>query len=81
MGRLIDANKLIDYFYYGENDKPIIDGIADRKIIDIIKNQPTAYDVEKVVTEIKRQSVCTDGYLTIGEDEAIDIVKAGGINE
>lgn len=39
--RLIDADKLIDYFYYGIDDKPIIDGISDRKIIDIIKNQPT----------------------------------------
>ena len=46
--RLIDADKLIDYFYYGIDDKPIIDGISDRKIIDIIKNQPTAYSVDEV---------------------------------
>ena len=51
--RLIDADKLVDYFYYGIDDKPIIDGISDRKIIDIIKNQPTAYDVDKVVEQLE----------------------------
>ena len=51
--RLIDADKLIDYFYYGIDDKPILDGISDRKIIDIIKNQPTAYSVDEV--EIVKQ--------------------------
>ena len=51
--RLIDADKLIDYFYYGEDDKPIIDGISDRKIINIIKNQPTAFDTEKVVEQLE----------------------------
>lgn len=54
--RLIDADKLIDYFYYGIDDKPIIDGISDRKIIDIIKNQPTYYDVDKVVEELKERT-------------------------
>lgn len=53
MGRLINADKLIDYFYYGQDDKPIIDGLADRKIIEIIKEQPTAYDVEKVVDSVR----------------------------
>ena len=53
--RLIDADKLIDYFYFGIDDKPIIDGISDRKIIDIIKNQPTAYSVEKVVEELEER--------------------------
>ena len=32
--RLIDADNLIDYFYFDIDDKPIIDGISDRKIID-----------------------------------------------
>ena len=56
MARLIDADKLIDYFYYGIDDKPIIDGISDRKIINIIKNQPTDYDVYKVVEELETDS-------------------------
>ena len=50
--RLIDADELIDYFYYGIDDKPIIDGISDRKIIDIIKNQPTAYSVDNVIKRL-----------------------------
>lgn len=37
MSDLISRSELIDYFYYGIDDKPIIDGISDRKIIDIIK--------------------------------------------
>ena len=47
MSDLISRSKLIDYFYFGIDDEPIIDGISDRKIIDIIKNQPTAYDIVK----------------------------------
>lgn len=46
--RLIDANKLINYFYYGDNDRAIIDEIADRKIIDIIREQPTVEIVNEV---------------------------------
>ena len=57
--RLIDADKLIDYFYFGIDDKPIIDGISDRKIIDIIKNHPTAYDIDKVVEELESNSFIT----------------------
>ena len=53
--RLIDADKLIDYFYYGIDDKPIIDGISDRKIIDTIKKQPTAYSVDEVVEELEER--------------------------
>ena len=60
--RLIDADELIDYFYFGVDDKPIIDGISDRKIIDIIKNQPTAYSVDKVVEELqKMKGLACDG--------------------
>lgn len=68
--RLIDADKLIDYFYFGIDDKPIIDGISDRKIIDIIKNQPTAYDIYKIVEEF-----------SITRNELIEIVKQGGVGK
>lgn len=82
--RLIDADKLIDYFYYGEDDKPIIDGISDRKIINIIKNQPTAFDTEKVVEQLKEKIEITwkHDYRAGRKDafnEAIDIVKKGGV--
>ena len=94
--RLIDAYKLIDYFYYGIDDKPIIDGISDRKIIDIIKNQPTAYDIDKVVKELEEMkmryflTIANTGdeksdfaYENVGNalDKAIEIVKQGGTSD
>ena len=91
--RLIDADKLIDYFYYGIDDKPIIDGISDRKIIDIIKNQPTAYDVDKVVEQLeevknKDTEIALDEaqkercfWYAQGMNRAIEIVKGGGVDE
>lgn len=41
--RLIDADKLKDFFYYGINDKPILGETDefDRKVIDIINDFPT----------------------------------------
>ena len=83
--RLIDADILIDYFYYGIDDKPIIDGISDRKIIDIIKNQPTTYDIDKVVEELEKvKTINVDVgfgtiYKTIRKDTVIEIVKRGGV--
>ena len=94
--RLIDAYKLIDYFYYGIDDKPIIDGISDRKIIDIIKNQPTAYDIDKVVKELEEMkmryflTIANTGdeksdfaYENVGNalDKAIEIVKHGVVSD
>ena len=86
--RLIDAEKLIDYFYFGIDDKPIIDGISDRKIINIIKNHPTAYSVDKVVEELLK--VSGDVYRDVDGDyvppmietkNAIEIVKYGGVGK
>lgn len=86
--RLIDADKLIDYFYYGIDDKQIINGISDRKIIDIIKNQPTDYDIDKVIIELRRAS--GNGYRDIDGDyvppmieteKAIEIVKQGSVGK
>ena len=81
--RLIDADKLIDYFYYGIDDKPIIDGISDRKIIAIIKNQTTAYSVDKVVEELDSLRIIGNSlkFDLIPYDEAIEIVKQGGVSD
>ena len=85
MSDLISRNKLIDYFYFGIDDKPIIDSISDRKIIDIIKNQPTAYDIDKVVEELEKvKTINIDVgfgtiYKTIRKDTVIEIVKQGGV--
>lgn len=48
-------------------------------IIHYINNQPTAYDVEKVVDEIKKESAWYRGFLRIHTEEAIDIVRSGGV--
>ncbi|MGN0472225.1 MAG: hypothetical protein ACI4F8_05215 [Lachnospiraceae bacterium] len=96
MSDLISRSELIDYFYYGIDDKPIIDGISDRKIIDIIKKQPTAYSVAKVVEKL--EELKTRYFLTIANtgdeksdfayenvgnalDKAIEIVKQGGVSD
>lgn len=93
--RLIDADKLIDYFYYGINDIPVIDGYNDRKIIDIIKEQPTSYDVNKVAKRLEEmRDTITHNISLNSQGENVDeeilneishyqkiikIVKSGGI--
>lgn len=85
--RLIDADKLIDYFYYGINDRAVIDANNDRKIIDIISEQPTAYDVGRIVGRLEEERNLmyrSDGSLmgartNISIDKAIEIVKSGDI--
>lgn len=79
--RLIDADELIDYFYYGIDDKQIIDGISDRKIIDIIKNQPTAYDVDKVVEELESELEKGNIAIDFGEFRLFEIVKQGSVSD
>lgn len=90
--RLIDADNLIDYFYFGIDDKPIINGISDRKIIDIIKNQLTAYDIDKVVEELEKEAKRWEDSGKRYEDEceiavgkglrkAIEIVKQCGVSD
>ena len=79
--RLIDADKLIDYFYYGIDDKPIIDGISDRKIIDTIKKQPTAYSVDEVVKELENELEKGNIAIDLGEFRLFEIVKHGGVSD
>ena len=96
--RLIDADKLLeetrkDRDYAEKNG--FLDMYYERQVlIDRIKAQPTAYDVDKVVKELNKLDVkaikrykCgtfgdyegTDYY--IKKSDAIEIVKAGGKNE
>ena len=83
--RLIDAEKL-DFSgqYYNKSQM--------KAILDFIDNQPTSYDVDKVVEQLDRISDemndmildadCPqyyDGYED-GVQRTIEIVKAGGVN-
>ena len=102
MGRLIDADVFIQEITdeitnlrlngLKGTPRPTSDLYA---IIDRIKEQPTAYDVEKVVAELvemrnKDSQGCKDvgnkclSYTDCGlciMDRAIDIVKRGGVDD
>ena len=78
MSRLIDADKIIDSL--GNSD-------MDFTIGAVIDEQPTVFDVDKVVSELKRdkfvESECIlsdvhQGY-NAGLSRAIEIVKDGGV--
>ena len=93
--RLIDADKLIEDIYTNAyactNDE--INKILHKQLetnIYVIDNQPTAFDVDKVVEQLEDEKMW---YETHGVNmdmkkgiigatcKAIEIVKAGGLNE
>ena len=92
MGRLIDADKLLeetrrDRDYARKNG--FLDMYYERQVlIDRIEAQPTAYDPDKVVEqleEIRVKKTCNKEKCDEKElcricvvDDAIEIVKAGG---
>ena len=79
------------------NGKQIFSDDAKDTVLRIIKEQPTAYDVDKVVGELKKHKDTTDlttvdeemvvgftiyqGAFNDAIDKAIEIVKAGVNNE
>ena len=77
MSRLIDADKLKRVVHCAYSD--------DLEILEKIDEQPTAFDVDKVISELKRdkfvESECIlsdvhQGY-NAGLNRAIEIVKGG----
>lgn len=82
--RLIDADALIEKLQRN-SAFGMVRNAADKNVYEIIAEQPTAYDVEKVVEELdKAESVKTFGSLNSGNrlipvKDAINIVKAGGV--
>ena len=98
MGRLIDADKLLeetrrDRDYARKNG--FLDMYYERQVlIDRIESQPTAYDQEKVVEQLKEVEKIMTSPVTedcFGEEcrasdctvclisKAIEIVKGGGV--
>lgn len=86
MSRLIDADKLKHVIHCAYSD--------DLEILEKIDNQPTAFDVDKVVEQIEQLkmryflTIANTGdkkldvaYENVGNalDEAIEIVKGGGV--
>ena len=89
MARLIDADALVEKLQKDENINLIADIMISR-----INNEPTAYDVDKVMSELEEQRMryfltianTGDASLDIAYKEvsgaiekAIDIVKRGGV--
>ena len=80
--RLIDADALIKNlsYLYTKNHIPI--DMRAKEILTTIMEQPTAYDIDKVVEELELHSfeLGTDSlpvhYVRL--NEAIEIVKQGG---
>ena len=80
MGRLIDADKLLEETRR-DRDYAIKNGFLDmyyerQVLIDRIKAQPTAYSVGKVIEQIKTLSPAN--YVT--KDDVLKIVKGGGVD-
>ena len=80
--RLIDADKLlnkIDAYMCGSQDVMFVK--------ELIKEQPTAFDVEKVVEQLEKSHFHTDATFdddseeVVNLNEAIEIVRKGGIDE
>lgn len=76
--RLIDADELLSYVDRVKNC-----GLGKKKSLEYItkyiNNMPTAFDVDKVIEQIKNLKYEVNETYHIGE--AIEIVKAGGIDE
>ena len=76
MSRLIDADKIIDSL--GNSD-------MDFAIGAVIDEQPTAFDVDKVVEQLENRSALarpvgwSKAYEIIMLKDAIEIVKGGGV--
>ena len=89
--RLIDADELLQKLESSKiqptkDTDEFIDGWCEgfNTVVDMIRNQPTAYDVEKVVAELKKQKSdltdwAEDKAFEIGIERAIEVVRKGGV--
>lgn len=83
--RLIDADDLYEKL---QKDSTYDLDFMDSELREIIDNQPTAFDTEKVVEQLSCNSRFIDDInehnikcisCVIGQKTAIDIVKKGGV--
>lgn len=93
--RLIDADKLIDALgvrdCHKHESQEAYDTLMLYEILGTIEDQPTAYDVDKVISEIDRCSIDNTDWKYSGNPElasyylsrtadVVDIVKRGGVS-
>ena len=87
--RLIDADELINILEWNKGqDRDVL--VSINNLIKLVKARPTAYDVDKVVEQLKNEKeFWSDATYNkeIGKqkarsyEHAIEIVKGGGVNE
>ena len=86
MGRLIDADELIKYIKIWEIGTSI--SSDQKEFIDCVNEQPTVFDVDKVVEQLKTKKTRTAALQKASEyfegetdafEVAIKIVKEGGV--
>lgn len=83
MGRLIDADELIEYIKIWEIGTSI--SSDQKEFIDCVNEQPTAFDLDEVVQQL--EMLIEDKVTESGDDwytaeclnEAVNIVKGGGV--
>lgn len=81
--RLIDADELIKYIEIWEIGTSI--SSDQKEFIDCVNKQPTAFDVDEVVQQLETliEDKCSesgdDWYTAECLNEAVDIVKGGGV--
>lgn len=92
MSRLIDADALLKELESSKlqptkDTDGFIEGWCEgfNTVVDMIRNQPTAFDTEKVVEQLEGLSNAEADYYyassndVIDREDAIDIVKKGGV--
>ena len=93
MSRLIDADKLMEDIIKICKCQPYLEGMQSEIVYiqDVVDEQPTAFDVEKVVSELEKSHFHTDatfdddGYCdddseeVVNLNEAIEIIRGGGV--
>ena len=83
MSRLIDADDLIEYIKIWDIGNSI--SSDQKEFIDCVNRQPTVFDIDGVIqqletlTEDKCSESGDDWYTAQCLNEAVDIVKSGGI--
>lgn len=85
MGRLIDADALKNIIESEKNDNDEMCRMCIESTKEIIDEQPTAYDPDKVVEQLETYSNADEaeqlGTIPVVElEDAIKIVKGGGVD-
>jgi hypothetical protein len=89
MDDLISRKALLEAFEdYGFNQETMIPTISLMKVLEIVEEQPIAYDADKVVEQLKdcaetNQEIGSIGYgrKSISLDDVIKVVKEGAVKD